>query len=310
VPGVASVQGPALSESGAAALWQVVPTTAPSDEATGQVVERLRTDVVPALETGGTQLYVGGQTAAKLDLTQQVSDSLPLVISVVIALSVLLLMVLFRSVVIPLTAAVMNLLSVGAAYGILVFVFQQGNLVGLVGLDGPVPVESFVPLMLFAILFGLSMDYEVFLVSAIAERWHADADRADDGTRRAVASGLGLSGRVITAAALIMFSVFASFTGQDDPVIKMFGVGLAAAVLLDALVVRGLLVPGLMVLLGRSNWWFPAALDRLLPRLDLEGPLPGAEPVPGAATPGGSVTPLPPDADDAPRGVSQLSGRP
>ena len=170
----------------------------------------------------------------------------------VIAVSFTLLVVLFRSLVIPLTAALMNLLSVGAAFGILTFVFAEGNLVGLVGLDGPVPIESFVPLMLFAILFGLSMDYEVFLVSSIAERWHATRDPTD-----AVVSGLGSAGRVVTAAALIMFSVFLSFAGQDDPVIKMFGVGLALAVLLDAVVVRGFLVPGLMVLLGRSSWWLP-----------------------------------------------------
>lgn len=272
--GVDSVQGPSPSEDGAAALWQVVPTTAPSDTGTADLVEALRDDVLPGFETANTTLHVGGQTAAKIDLTNQVSESLLLVITVVILLSFLLLVLLFRSLVIPMTAAVMNLLSVGAAYGVLVVVFQNGVGAGLIGLDGPVPVESFVPLMLFAILFGLSMDYEVFLVSSIAERWHHQTENTTAASTRAVAEGLGLSARVVTAAALIMFSVFASFAGQDDPVIKMFGVGLAVAVLLDALVVRMFLVPALMVLLGRSNWWFPRWLDRITPNLDLEGPLP------------------------------------
>jgi len=267
--GVATVRGPQVSADGDAALWEVVPTTAPSDPATGDLVSRLRQDVLPPLAVDGVSVHVGGQTAAKIDFTDRVAQRLPLVLAVVIALSFLLLVLLFRSIVIPLTAAVMNLLSVGAAFGILTFVFQDGHLTGLVGLDGPVPVESFIPLMLFAILFGLSMDYEVFLVTAIAEHWHACRDND-----RAVVTGLGSSGRVVTAAALIMFSVFVSFAGQDDPVIKMFGVGLSAAVLLDAVVVRGVLVPGLMVLLGRSNWWFPSWLDRVVPRVELEGPLP------------------------------------
>lgn len=265
VPGVQSVQGPRVSTDGSGALWQVVPTTAPSDPATGDLVTELREEILPPLATDGTQLHVGGQTAAKIDFTDQVAERLPLVLAVVIALSFLLLVVLFRSFVIPLTAALMNLLSVGAAYGILTFAFAEGHLTGLLGLDGPVPIESYIPLILFAILFGLSMDYEVFLVSSIAERWHAVRDN-----RRAVVTGLGSAGRVVTAAALIMFSVFISFAGQDNPLIKMFGVGLGVAVLLDAVVVRGFLVPGIMVLLGRANWWFPRWLDRLMPRVDLE----------------------------------------
>lgn len=265
VPGVQSVQGPRVSTDGSGALWQVVPTTAPSDPATGDLVTQLREEILPPLATDGTQLHVGGQTAAKIDFTDQVAERLPLVLAVVIALSFLLLVVLFRSFVIPLTAALMNLLSVGAAYGILTFAFAEGHLTGLLGLDGPVPIESYIPLILFAILFGLSMDYEVFLVSSIAERWHAVRDN-----RRAVVTGLGSAGRVVTAAALIMFSVFISFAGQDNPLIKMFGVGLGVAVLLDAVVVRGFLVPGIMVLLGRANWWFPRWLDRFMPRVDLE----------------------------------------
>lgn len=265
VPGVSSVQGPQVSDDGSAALWQVMPTTAPSDPATGDLVTELREEILPPLATDGTQLHVGGQTAAKIDFTDQVADRLPLVLAVVIALSFLLLVILFRSVVIPLTAALMNLLSVGAAYGILTFAFAEGHLTRLLGLDGPVPIESYIPLILFAVLFGLSMDYEVFLVSSIAERWRAERDN-----RRAVVTGLGSAGRVVTAAALIMFSVFISFAGQDNPVIKMFGVGLGLAVLLDAVVVRGFLVPGIMVLLGRANWWFPRWLDRIMPRVDLE----------------------------------------
>lgn len=280
VPGVRSVQGPQVSDDGGAALWQVVPTTAPSDPATGDLVTELREEILPPLATDGARLHVGGQTAAKIDFTDQVAHRLPLVLAVVIALSFLLLVVLFRSFVIPLTAALMNLLSVGAAYGILTFGFADGHLTGLLGLDGPVPIESYVPLMLFAILFGLSMDYEVFLVSSIAERWHANQDN-----RRAVVTGLGSAGRVVTAAALIMFSVFISFAGQDDPVIKMFGVGLGVAVLLDALVVRGFLVPGIMLLLGRANWWFPHWLDRLMPRIDLEAD-PAADGPPDGLPPG------------------------
>jgi RND superfamily putative drug exporter len=272
-PGVTSVQGPTVAPSGAAALWQVIPATAPSDDRTGELVTTLRDEVLPAYEIQGTRLHIGGQTAAKIDLTRQVSDTLVLVISVVITLSFILLVLLFRSLVIPLTAALMNLLSVGAAFGILTFVFQEGHGISLIGLDAPVPIESFVPLMLFAILFGLSMDYEVFLVSSIADRWHHSSRDTREANTEAVVGGLGISGRVITAAALIMFSVFISFTGQDDPVIKMFGLGLGAAVLIDALIVRGLLVPGLMIMLGRRNWWFPTWLDRITPRLDLEGPL-------------------------------------
>lgn len=279
VPGVQSVQGPRVSTDGSGALWQVVPTTAPSDPATGDLVTELREEVLPPLATDGTQLHVGGQTAAKIDFTDQVAERLPLVLAVVIALSFLLLVVLFRSFVIPLTAALMNLLSVGAAYGILTFAFAEGHLTGLLGLDGPVPIESYIPLILFAILFGLSMDYEVFLVSSIAERWHAVRDN-----RRAVVTGLGSAGRVVTAAALIMFSVFVSFAGQDNPLIKMFGVGLGVAVLLDAVVVRGFLVPGIMVLLGRANWWFPRWLDRLMPRVDLEAS-PAADETPDGLPP-------------------------
>lgn len=279
VPGVQSVQGPRVSTDGSGALWQVVPTTAPSDPATGDLVTELREEILPPLATDGTQLHVGGQTAAKIDFTDQVAERLPLVLAVVIALSFLLLVVLFRSFVIPLTAALMNLLSVGAAYGILTFAFAEGHLTGLLGLDGPVPIESYIPLILFAILFGLSMDYEVFLVSSIAERWHAVRDN-----RRAVVTGLGSAGRVVTAAALIMFSVFVSFAGQDNPLIKMFGVGLGVAVLLDAVVVRGFLVPGIMVLLGRANWWFPRWLDRLMPRVDLEAS-PAADETPDGLPP-------------------------
>ena len=183
-----------------------------------------------------------------------------------IALSFVLLILAFRTVVIPAQAAVMNLLSIAASYGVLTAVFQYGWLSGLIGLDGPVPIVSYVPLFMFAVLFGLSMDYEVFLVSQIEEHVHAGEDN-----RTSVISGLVTSARVITAAALIMVFVFGSFVLNGDPTIKQFGVGLAVAVILDATVVRCLLVPALMLLMGNVNWWMPGRLDRLVPHVSIEG---------------------------------------
>ena len=210
--------------------------------------------------------YVGGSTASNVDLASDISSKLLLQILVVIALSFLLLMLAFRSVVIPAQAAVMNLLSIGAAYGVLIAVFQFGWLHGLIGLDSAVPIVSYVPLFMFAVLFGLSMDYEVFLVSQIKE--HADAG---EDTKRSVVSGLVTSGRVITAAATIMVFVFGSFVLNGDPTVKQFGIGLAVAVILDATVVRCLLVPARMASLGKANWYLPRWLDRLLPRISIEG---------------------------------------
>ena len=210
--------------------------------------------------------YVGGSTASNVDLASDISGKLLLQILVVIALSFLLLMLAFRSVVIPAQAAVMNLLSIGAAYGVLVAIFQFGWLHNLIGLDGPVPIVSYVPLFMFAVLFGLSMDYEVFLVSQIKE--HADAG---EDTRRSVISGLVTSGHVITAAATIMVFVFGSFVLNGDPTVKQFGIGLAVAVILDATIVRCLLVPARMVRLGKHNWYLPHWLGRVLPHISIEG---------------------------------------
>lgn len=264
-PGVKSVAGPQLSTNGNAAQWTVIPTTAPSDPATATLVTQLRDHTLPASE-GGFSALVGGQTAAKADFAAIIAAHLVEIILVVVAASSVLLFFAFRSFVIPLTAAAMNLVSVLAAYGVLVFVFQEGHGIRLTGLDAKVPIEAFVPLMLFAVLFGLSMDYQVFLLSAIQEQWHRFGDN-----RRAVVAGLGSTGRVITSAALIMMSVFISFVPNPDPTVKMFGLGMAVAVLIDATVVRGLLVPALMTLLGRANWWLPRRIDRVLPRMTIEG---------------------------------------
>jgi putative drug exporter of the RND superfamily len=187
-------------------------------------------------------------------------------IAIVVLLSFIVLMLAFRSVVIPVKAAVMNLLSVGAAYGIVTFMFQEGHGVGLVGLPHAIPIVSFAPLLMFAILFGLSMDYEVFLVSQIQERYHATGD-----AREAVVEGLAATGRVITSAALVMVFVFSSFVLNGDPVVKEFGIGLAVAIALDATVVRCMLVPAVMELLGRRSWWLPGWLDRTLPHMNVEG---------------------------------------
>ena len=210
--------------------------------------------------------YVGGSTAGYDDLASRISSKLPLQIVVVIALSFVLLTLAFLTLVVPAQAAVMNLLSIAASYGVLTAVFQWGWLSGLIGLSGPVPIVSYVPLFMFAILFGLSMDYEVFLVSQIQEHLHAGEDN-----KSAVVSGLLTGARVITAAAAIMVFVFGSFVLNGDPTIKQFGVGLAVAVILDATVVRCLLVPAVMVLMGKANWWMPGWLRRVVPKISIEG---------------------------------------
>ena len=212
------------------------------------------------------QAHVGGSTAGFVDLASRISEKLPLQILVVIALSFMLLIVAFRTVVIPAQAAIMNLLSIGASYGVLTAVFQYGWLSGLIGLDGPVPVVSYVPLFMFAVLFGLSMDYEVFLVSQIEEHVREGEDN-----ETSVISGLVTSARVITAAAMIMVFVFGSFVLNGDPTVKQFGVGLAVAVILDATIVRCLLVPALMLLMGKINWWMPGWLERIVPHMSIEG---------------------------------------
>jgi RND superfamily putative drug exporter len=230
-------------------------------------VNNLRDTVIPKSVSGsGLTVYVGGQTAGYNDLAEKIGAKLPLMIAIVVLLSFIVLMLAFHSAVIPIKAAVMNLLSVGAAYGVVTFVFQEGHGIGLVGLPHPIPIVSYAPLLMFAILFGLSMDYEVFLVSQIQERFHATGDAGE-----AVVEGLASTGRVITSAALVMVFVFSSFVLNGDPVVKEFGVGLAVAIALDATVVRCMLVPSVMEVLGRRSWWLPGFLDRVMPQVNVEG---------------------------------------
>ncbi len=266
-PGVAAITPIQIDQAGTTAYFNVISKTGPAKKATTALVDDLRSSVIPAAEKGtDMRADVGGSTAGYDDLASRISSKLPLQILVVIALSFALLILAFRTVVIPAQAAVMNLLSIGASYGVLTAIFQYGWLSDLIGLGGAVPIVSYVPLFMFAILFGLSMDYEVFLVSQIEEHVHAGEDN-----RTSVVSGLVTSARVITAAAMIMVFVFGSFVLNGDPTIKQFGIGLAVAVILDATVVRCLLVPALMILMGRANWWMPHWLDRLVPHLSIEG---------------------------------------
>jgi RND superfamily putative drug exporter len=266
-PGVAAVTPVQINKAGTTAYFNAIATTGPAEQATSDLVSKLRSNVIPDAEKGtNMHAYVGGSTASNVDLASDISSKLLLQILVVIALSFLLLMLAFRSVVIPAQAAIMNLLSIGAAYGVLVAIFQFGWLHSLIGLDSAVPIVSYVPLFMFAVLFGLSMDYEVFLVSQIKE--HADAG---EDPKRAVVSGLVTSGRVITAAATIMVFVFGSFVLNGDPTVKQFGIGLAVAVILDATVVRCLLVPARMASLGNATWYLPRWLGRILPHINIEG---------------------------------------
>ena len=265
--GVAHVMPAVLNDAGETAVITVIPTTSPQDETTSQLVHRLRSTVLPAaLDGTDTRAYITGQTAASIDISDRLSARLPLFIAAVIGLSFLLLMLVFRSLLVPLKAAIMNLLSIGAAYGAVVAVFQWGWGKSLVGLHGTVPISPFLPMIMFAVLFGLSMDYEVFLLSRVREEYFKDGD-----SRRSVIDGLGGTARVITSAALIMISVFASFLLVPDIEIKMFAVGLTVAVLVDATVVRMILVPATMELMGDANWWLPRWLDRILPNIDIEG---------------------------------------
>lgn len=258
---------PAMGNAaGDTAIVTVIPESAPHTAATQRLVERLRDEVIPgAVGESGVIVSVSGVTALFADMAELINRRLPVFIMTVIGLSFILLMVVFRSVLVPLKAALLNLLSIGAAYGVVVAVFQWGWGSGLIGVDRPGPIMAFIPMMLFAILFGLSMDYEVFLLSRIREEYDRSGDNA-----AAVADGLAATARVITAAAAIMVIIFSSFVLGDDPIVKTFGLGLAAAVFIDATVVRMVLVPATMELLGDANWWFPGWLDRLLPRIDLE----------------------------------------
>ena len=249
-----------------AALWRLFPTTAPQDEETTQLVGRLRDEVLPAAEQGtGMDVAVSGGVAAAVDFSEYLTERMPLFIGVVLLLSFLLLMLVFRSLLVPLKAVIMNLLSIGAAYGVATAIFQWGWFGSVLNIE-PAPIEPFVPMMMFAIVFGLSMDYEVFLLSRIREEYLRSGD-----SRLSVADGLAATARVITAAAAIMVVVFGSFIGESDRIVKLFGVGLASAVFLDATVVRMLLVPATMELLGDANWWLPKWLDRALPKVAVEG---------------------------------------
>ncbi len=264
--GVAAVTSISLNEAENTGTFQVYPTTSPQSAETTELLDHIRGDVIPPIETKtGAQLHVGGINAVFEAFGDAISEKLPLFIGVVVLLSALLLMIVFRSLLVPLKAVAMNLLSIGAAFGIIVAVFQWGWGASVIGVDNTGPIISFFPIFLFAIVFGLSMDYEVFLMSRIHEEW----ERREEPTQ-AVTRGLALTGRVITAAAAIMVTVFASFMLGEERIIKLFGLGLASAVLIDAVIIRSILVPAIMQLFGRKAWYLPAWLDRILPRLHVE----------------------------------------
>ena len=265
--GVVFVTQPIVNPAADTAVITAIPATSPQDAKTATLVHTLRDDVLPAQIAGtGSDAFVTGQTAAFIDISERLASRLPLFIGAVVGLSFLLLMMVFRSVLVPLKAAVMNLLSIGAAYGVVVAVFQWGWGLKALGVDQTVPVTPFLPMIMFAILFGLSMDYEVFLLSRVREEYLRTRD-----SHTSVVGGLAATARVITSAALIMISVFAAFLLTPDVEIKMFAVGLTVAVLVDATVVRMILVPATMALMGDANWWLPKWLDRLLPHVDVEG---------------------------------------
>jgi len=256
--GVQSVGEPQVSEDGTAAMINVIPEGSPTSDVTSDLVSDVRDEIIPA---SGVDAYVGGSTAQQLDLADLIAKRLPLIIAVVVALSMVLLLVAFRSVVAPIQAAVVNLLSVGAAYGIVTEVFQEGHGAELIGLGGAIPIVSYVPMMMFAILFGLAMDYQVFLLSRVREE--IDAGKSP---RRAVVDGLAGTGKVIASAAAIMVAVFASFILNGDPTVKEFGVGLASAIFIAGAMVC-VLLPAVMVLMGRLTWWLPRRLERFLPHI-------------------------------------------
>lgn len=268
-PGIASVTPAAPSEDGEMATITAIPETSPQDERTAELLETLRGDVLPAA-TEGTELdvFVGGNTAGFVDFSEKTASRLPVFIIAVIGLSVLLLMMAFRSLLIPLVSAVFNLLSIGAAYGVVTAVFQDGIGSGLIGVDSPVPIISFIPVMMFAILFGLSMDYNVFLLSRMHEAYNEG-----DSPRDSVIHGMARIGKVVLFAGLIMSSVFLAFVLTDDVISKMFGVGLGLAILIDVVIVRLVVAPAVVTLLGDRAWWLPEWLDRILPNISLEGHL-------------------------------------
>jgi putative drug exporter of the RND superfamily len=264
-PGVASVAKPRLNAAGDTAAIAVYPTSSPQSGKTTSLVKYLRNDLLPPLaKATGATVYIGGTTATQVDFAHVLSGKLPLFIGIVVALSALLLLVAFRSLLIPIQAALMNLLSIVAALGVVQAIFERGWLGGLLGIQ-PGPIEAFIPVIVFAIVFGLSMDYEVFLISRIHEEWQHRRDNT-----AAVREGLVRTGRVITAAAAVMVVVFASFAAGDDRELKLFGISMTTAVLLDALVIRTILLPAVLQLLGRRTWACPSWLQRRLPRLAIE----------------------------------------
>jgi RND superfamily putative drug exporter len=260
--GVQAVGAPQVSEDGTAAMINVIPDGSPTSDVTSDLVNETREEIVPA---SGVEAHVGGSTAQQLDLADRIAQRLPLIIAVVVGLSMVLLLIAFRSAVAPLQAAFVNLLAVGAAYGVVTAVFQEGHGAAAIGLDGAIPIVSFVPMMMFAILFGLAMDYQVFLLSRVREE--IDAGKS---ARQAVIDGLAGTGKVIASAAAIMVAVFASFILNGDPTVKEFGVGLASAILIAGSMVC-VLLPAVMLLMGERTWWLPRWLDRILPHISVEG---------------------------------------
>jgi putative drug exporter of the RND superfamily len=271
-----TVGAPQVSKDGTAALINVIPKGSPTSDTTKDLVNKVRDEIVPA---SGVEAHVGGSTAQQLDLADLIAKRLPLIIAVVVGLSMLLLLIAFRSVVAPIQAALVNLLAVGAAYGIVTAVFQDGHGASAIGLDGAIPIVSYVPMMMFAILFGLAMDYQVFLLSRVRE----EIDHGKS-PRQAVIDGLAGTGKVIASAAAIMVAVFASFILNGDPTVKEFGVGLASAILIAGTMVC-VLLPAVMLLCGRFTWWLPRTLDRVLPHIDVEGGPPAPHSAPGDAAP-------------------------
>jgi len=264
---VDEVSEPTFDKTGTYAVFTVISKSAPWADETVSLVENLRDEVIPnALKGTKANSYVGGQTAGYIDLATQISDKLPLMIGIVVLLSFIVLLLAFRSLLIPIKAAAMNLISVAAAYGVVTAVFQLGWGSSLIGLDHSIPIVSFVPLLMFAILFGLSMDYEVFLLTQMREHYKATGD-----AKEAVIEGLANTGRVITSAAAIMVCVFTSFVLNGNPIVKEFGVGLAVAIAIDSTLVRCLLVPAIMVLMGKWAWWMPSWMERVVPHISIEG---------------------------------------
>jgi putative drug exporter of the RND superfamily len=266
-PGIDHVNEPFINEAGDVAVIPITPTMAMSDDSAVDLVHHLRDSTIPPVMAGsGSEAYVGGFAATFVDVSEIMIDRTPLFFLIVVGLSFLLLSVVFRSVVIALKAAIMNLLSIAASFGVVVAIFQWGWFNGVIGVEDTQPILVFMPMFLFSILFGLSMDYEVFLLSRIREAWVHGRSTPD-----AVVEGLGVTARVITAAAAIMVVVFLSFVLSPDPISKQMGIGLATAIFVDATIVRMILVPATMELLGEWNWWFPKWLDRSVPHVNIEG---------------------------------------